>query len=74
MIDNDDADDMMLVALFTDGPWGVVALVVACIFMFYACQNEKDCSTQACPNGGQPKLMAHDCLCVTKAEKSGEGY
>jgi hypothetical protein len=42
----------------------VVVLVVTCI----AFGNSKECAQKACPNGGQPRLLQHECLCLEKAQ------
>jgi hypothetical protein len=68
LIDWDDAGDAAMFSWFFDGPIGLIFTLLAIILMFYACENEKECSARACPNGQQAKLMAHECLCVQKAE------
>ena len=68
MIDDSDADDFFLLSLFTDGPVGWIALIIAIILAVVAANNQTDCSKKQCPNQQQPKLMEHACLCVTEAK------
>lgn len=68
MIDDSDADDFWLIALITDNPIIIVlALVAGIVFGIIAVSNSQKCSTRHCPDGQTPKLMNHECLCVTRA-------
>lgn len=62
MLDDNDLD---LVAFA--GPGGVVGLLILLIVWWCVHDNHEKCSDMHC-NRGRPVLMAHDCLCVEKAE------
>lgn len=62
MIDYDDA------TFPAWGVGGVVGLVLTIILLVIAMSNDADCAKKTCPNGGQPRLMDHDCLCAEKAK------
>jgi hypothetical protein len=70
MIDDDDASDAFMVAALSPGGFGafLVFLAIAIVFAVYASNNRAECSTRACPSGQSPKLMNHECLCVTRAQ------
>lgn len=61
MIDYEDADFPLW------GVGGVAGLILAIILWAIAASNDADCSKKTCPNGMQPRLMSHDCLCVERA-------
>lgn len=45
-------------------PWWV--LVVIIVLAFGALHlSAKQCATHACPEGMQPRVVSHQCLCVT---------
>ncbi len=68
MIDFDDADDFLTMALFTKGGFAVTCVIVAVIFFFVANGNSNECSQKSCPVGTSAKLLSNKCLCVTEAE------
>lgn len=65
----DDSDSDMLGALFVFGGGGLVIFVLWIVVSIAVANNKDECGAMRCPDGLQPKLMAHDCLCVTKAKK-----
>jgi hypothetical protein len=67
MIDHDDGDDFWLASLFTPGGLGIILLIIAIVFWIIAASNDADCSKKQCPAPMTPKLMDHQCLCVTEA-------
>lgn len=66
MLDNDDADTLGLIALFTNGPLGWALLVAAIIVVIIVASNEEDCEKKICDRG-KPALIENDCLCLEKA-------
>ena len=63
MVDYDDVEDA---AWF--GPAGIIGLVLVLALLFFAYNNDKECQAKSCPNGSQPKLMEHSCLCAEEAK------
>lgn len=68
MIDSHDGDDFWLASLFFEGPFGLLLLAVAVAIWIIAAQNSGECEKKTCPDLQAPKLMEHECLCVTKAK------
>ena len=68
MIDHSDGDDFWLASLFTPGGLGIILLIIAVVLWIMAMSNDVDCSKKQCPLDMSPKLMNHECLCVTKAK------
>lgn len=51
--------------------WGVgggLGLVLAIVMLIIASMNDSECQQKRCPNGQQPRLLDHDCLCVERAK------
>jgi len=70
MIDDSDVDFAILM-----GPGktlgGFIAWVIIVILLaFFAYQNGEECAQKHCPNGGVPRLMEHECLCVGEAQEA----
>lgn len=63
MIDGDDLEGAILF-----GPWGLIGLILIVVVLIIVLNNEDECSKMTCPSGQTSTLMAHDCLCVTKAK------
>lgn len=69
MIDHDDEDTVWFVAMFEDNPIiSLILFVILIIVIIVATANESDCSKKTCPDGMNPRLMDHDCLCMMRAE------
>ena len=71
MLDDSDFDFALLVGATSDsGPIGcLVWLVIIAIIGFIVIGNHDECEKMKCPDGQTPSLLAHECLCVTKATK-----
>ena len=68
MIDDDDVRDAAFLSSGLTG-WGALfGLVLVVVLAYVACENAKECETRSCPDGQKPKLMKHECLCVTEAK------
>lgn len=67
MIDDSDADGMLVASMLTGGPLGWAFLALAITFCVYSCMNKDECSKMHCPNGQSPTLQNHECQCITKA-------
>ncbi len=68
MIDHDDADQMWLVAMFTNGPFGILALLFFIFIAYKACKNDEDCQKRTCPEGARPVLEHNMCACIQEAK------
>jgi hypothetical protein len=66
MLDSDDAESFFLMALFTNGPAGIVLLVIALAVAYAVSQNEDECANRHCDHG-EPVLMENECRCVENA-------
>jgi hypothetical protein len=68
MIDEEDADFVWLAWMGWPGGFvcTAVGLAIVAAVMFFAAQNEADCSKRTCMDGAHPKLMDHECVCVTE--------
>lgn len=74
MLDDSDVDFAIL-----SGPsgWGggagcifsLIWLAIVIIILVVVMDNHEECGQMKCPEGQVPKLMSHECLCVTKAAK-----
>ena len=63
-----DDDDVALTAIaWPSGGclWTVLGVVVVIILAVVALENEGECARRTCPNGATPRVMAHECVCVT---------
>lgn len=65
MIDDDDVNFVGLMGMM-DG-WSFVWLAVFAVVLIAYCSNVDECAKRSCPLGMTPKLMKHECLCVTVA-------
>lgn len=69
MLDDDDVRDFVLLSnprtLFG---WAILlALLVALVLVVSA--NEDECAKRSCPTGQTPRLMKHECVCITVAKE-----
>lgn len=67
MIDDSDTDFALLASMGSSGIGGLILLALAIVFAVIAYQNKGECAQKHC-DVGTPKLMAHECLCVTGAK------
>jgi len=67
VIDDSDGDFALLASIGTPGGCGVLLLALAIVFYVIASNNKSDCAQKHC-DVGTPKLMAHECLCVSGAK------
>lgn len=67
MIDQEDADLILIGWPEGGAVMLLVGLLVYGFFQYQACQNEKACAARACPNGQSAQLLAEQCLCVERA-------
>jgi agmatine/peptidylarginine deiminase len=68
MIDFDDAEDFAFMSFLFNGWTGILFAVVALIFLFFACQNEKECETKVCSNGQKARLIENTCGCLEEVK------
>lgn len=69
MIDDDDVTSVALMTLLSDGPvMSMVGLAFLIVVLVWQCQDADTCAQMHCPLGQTPKVMKHDCLCVTEAK------
>lgn len=64
MIDDSDGDFALLASLGMPGVGGLILAILAIVFYVIASRNAADCAKQACPHGGTPKLLDHQCICT----------
>lgn len=71
---NIDDSDVSL-ALWSGGGGGgggcfgvILSVIFVLVLVYFAHQNEEDCSKRSCPEGQSPKIVSHDCICVNKAK------
>lgn len=68
MLDDSDLDFAILSTGGGGGLFGIIFGICIIVIIAIAVSNNKDeCSKMHCPDGQAPKLMAHECLCVTRA-------
>lgn len=68
MLDDSDLDFAIFAGL-GGGFWGtLIGLLIVIVVAVCVCDNHKECSKMTCPDGQSAELMAHQCLCVTKAQ------
>lgn len=67
MLDDSDVDFVILSGGGGSLAAVVVTIVLAIVVAVIVAGNKEDCAKMKCPDGHEPKLMAHECLCVTKA-------
>lgn len=68
MLDERDVEHAELATLFI--PWGVwlaIAFVLLLGVAWIVKENQSGCAVKHCPEGMQPRLIDHDCLCVHRA-------
>lgn len=73
MMDDDDLTTVIITApIGGSGPaGGIVSLISLAVILIVACVvagNKDECSKRHCPDQQTPKLMNHECLCVTAAK------
>jgi hypothetical protein len=68
MLDDDDADTFWLVALFTNGPLGILFVVLAIVVAVVVAKNHDECAAKTCPSGMKAQLANHMCACVMEAK------
>lgn len=67
----DDSDTNFIVAAFSPtSPLGLVVWILAiAIVAAIVSSNKADCAAMNCAPPAQPRLVAHECLCVTPAQE-----
>lgn len=68
MIDQEDADLIAIGWPAAGGFLTLIGLILFIVVQVAACENEKACAEKSCASGSRPKLMAHECLCVSGAK------
>lgn len=50
--------------------WAGVLVFLAILFLLVYCAHKdgEECARRACPEGSWPKVVAHECSCVTPAK------
>lgn len=68
MIDDDDV--AIAAALWNPtGPVSaIIGLAVVVALAWAACSNDAECAKRSCPHGLAPRLLDHECVCVTEPE------
>lgn len=68
MMDDSDTDFAALATLSSGSGCGlIVGIVIVIIVAVIVSQNKDECAQKHC-DVGTPKLMAHECLCVSGAK------
>jgi hypothetical protein len=71
MIDDDDVEFAILASPVGEGAgcfWSVVFVLIIVALIIAAAMNNDECGKRHCPDGGRPKLLKNECLCVTEAK------
>jgi hypothetical protein len=70
MLDDDDVSDAVIVGLSGNpGCLGIILVaVIVLVMMWIVGGNKEECAELHCSGGKTPKLMAHECLCVERAQ------
>jgi len=71
MIDDDDVRDFALLSNPQTKLGAILTLIVLVVLAVIASMNDDECAQRTCPAGQTPKLMKHECLCVTIAKEPG---
>jgi len=69
MIDHDDGDFAFLASMGFGGWFALVLVILAITFWIIADQNEAECKAYECLDGGYPRLIDGECLCVGEPVK-----
>lgn len=70
MLDDSDIDSAWWVFILSGGGWAwtIFVLIVVAVLYGVVGSNKDDCSRLHCSPGKSPRLMAHECLCVERAQ------
>lgn len=66
MIDNEDADFVLLWGIATPGWLGLIVVAIAFVLFVIAASNSEDCAERKCERG-KPKVVENECVCVEAA-------
>ncbi len=74
MLDDSDLDFAILSGPSGGGGGGgcliaIIWLIIVIVIALFVMDNHDKCGKMKCPEGQVPKLLSHECLCVTKAAK-----